>query len=646
MADQIVSVIAAGGGDYTSVQAAIDDADFAGIDRYIVEIQDASTYTENVTIGGSANGPPTASSHVVLRVNDANYHAGVVGAGAKIRGNTGGHSVTISEAFVHLLKLNVLIDTTASVSAECVRLTADDLADDSLIERCILDADTRNEGVTDQVDCVHSTGDVVDITHTFYNSLFIDAGRSGIHDFQSDCTFNVEFCTVFGCGLTGSFGAGIFLGRGNGAGSTTNIYNTASVNESVNADGDFDQEGSSSWVGSNNLSGDASAPGTSPTINEAAADLFTAPATFDLSIKDVDSALYLGGTDRSGSKPDSRVDATVDIKGNTRPTTPSIGAYEFVSGDRTITAAQAGYLATQAATAKAIVKVTSAASAYLATQSSTVAVRNKVTAAQSAYLGTQSATLTTGLSTRLVSAAQVAFLAQQSSTAKLISKITAAQSAYLATQTAELGELPTSVVSASQAAYLATQAATVTVADAPAKFLSTEVAFERVRPAVFFDLDLAAGATNVWTGTGEIEVDGTVYLPIDAFEASFSISESIDLEDLSVDLRLVGAQAEFLAIALNEPVQGRLASVWLGAMDTRGRLVVRRKIFMGVIRAMPLRQSGDGQQITIEVESSLTFRNNGPVLRYASGDQSLIDPSDTFFDSLPGQGSQEIRFGR
>ncbi len=173
-----------------------------------------------------------------------------------------------------------------------------------------------------------------------------------------------------------------------------------------------------------------------------------------------------------------------------------------------------------------------------------------------------------------------------------------------------------------------------------------EITKQTIYPAVFIDLLLDSGETNIWTGIGSVNVDGKDYLSLAGFDSAFSIQEGVEVEDLAADLRIAGQQAEFLAISLNEPAQGREASVWIGALDSDGNVVEREKVFAGIIRNMPIRQSVEAQDISIEVESSLTFRNNGAVLRCSTADQRLIDAEDTLFDFLPGLEASDLRFGR
>lgn len=646
MADTTVVVKQNGTGDYTSIQAAVDDADITA-GRYIIEIQDAELYAENVVIGGSVGAPATSTNHIVLRVDDANYHAGVPGAGARIQGNTGDHTITIEENWVHLLKLNVLRDSVNTISAECVRLQITDAADESLIERCILDGNARNKGVVNQCDCVYSQGDAAGVRHTFYNSLFIDNGRSGIHDFQGLARFNVEFCTIFRGSRSNTDGnaASVYLSRGPTANAVLHAYNTIAAHGPADTGLIGDWTGNGTTTASNNASSDTTSRGTSALTELDPEDQFTNTGTFDCTIKDVDADIYLAGTDRSGSPPDARVDPAVDIAGNTRPATPSIGCYEFVPTDPDITATMLLDAPDLAGQAEAIVKadLTATLDAPDLAAQLVAPLAITLTALLDAPDLVASMTLTP---IRDVTASFALDAPDLAASAAVQNDITALMALDAPDLDGQIGPPEFAEINASMLLDAPDLVATATVSAGTPAVFDDEAARECIYPAIFLDLLLADGVVNLWTGVGQIEVEGTDYLPLAGFDGAFSIQEGIRVEDLAADLRLAGQQAEFLAIALNEPVQGREAAVWLGMMDTSDRLLARDLIFSGIIRNMPIRQSAESQDITIEVESSLTFRNNGAVLRCSSADQKLTDAGDTFFDFLPGLEASDLRFGR
>jgi len=328
MADSVNTVNSGGGADYTTIQAAIDDSDFTGIDRWVIEIQNNARYSENLTVGGSL-GTPTSTSHIFITAVDASYHAGVAGAGTRIQPTAADHAAEITEAFVHLHKLNIQISSASSSSNECIRITGD--LDGLIFERCILDGQERNRTTSDGDGIYHNNDNP---TINLYNTLIIDCGRLNCHHNRFGGTLNAEFLTSYRSSVdesTAGQQGNIFAPRTSGS-PTLNVYNTVAADTVPAGVDEFQSAGSPTTNASHNAAQDTSAPGTSTVSNLVPADAWTDPTNFDLTILDTDSALYQAGTDRSGSKPDSRVDATIDIVGTTRPATPSIGAFELAAG--------------------------------------------------------------------------------------------------------------------------------------------------------------------------------------------------------------------------------------------------------------------------------------------------------------------------
>jgi len=334
MADTTVTVNQGGGADYTVLQTAIDDSDVA-TGFYKVEIEDAVRYSENITAGGST-GTPTAANYLWITATDAAYHAGVVGDGALVHPTAAGHAITITEAYVRLEKLHVRISSASANSNECIRVN-DNYAD-ILIERCILDAHQRSRATVDG-DCLYIDNDAAGIV-TVYNTLMVDAARLWVNG-DSNGTINLEFCTGYRSTVNEASAnqqGGLYLPRGGANNPTVVVYNNATADTVQNDE--WRQDGSPTTSGSHNASEDLTALGTSAVTGITPADEWNDPTNFDLTIKNSGS-LFEGGTDRSGSKPDSRVDATIDIVGTTRPATPSIGAFEFVAGGVTGSVVQA-----------------------------------------------------------------------------------------------------------------------------------------------------------------------------------------------------------------------------------------------------------------------------------------------------------------
>lgn len=111
MADTVVTVIAGGGGDYTTVQAAVAAADVSS-GKYIIRISDNSLYDESIDIDG-VTGTPSATNYLVLEAASANSHVGVPGTGHARLTMTNGfvqYGMEISESYTVVQNLEIISD--------------------------------------------------------------------------------------------------------------------------------------------------------------------------------------------------------------------------------------------------------------------------------------------------------------------------------------------------------------------------------------------------------------------------------------------------------------------------------------------------------------------------------------------------------
>ena len=321
MPDVTVTVNQTGGTpDFTVIQTALDDSDVTD-GFYRAEVQDASAYVENIDMIGST-GTPTVANYMHLTVTDGAYHAGVVGAGASITPTGADHAVILSEPFARISKMLVVASTDTTQSLECIRFDSDN----GLVDRCILDSNERGVSRTDG-DAVYI--DTNDITCQVYNTVIIDSSRNGIQIFNRNTVLNFEFVTAYQNSVTeasaSQFGTFMLPRTGTSPPPTINSYNNVAA--ATDPGPDWISFGTPIVNASNNASEDTTAIGTGPLTGLVPADEWTDPTNFDLTILDTNSQIHLAGVTRVF--PDVRPNAGIDIRGVTRPSPPSIGAYEI-----------------------------------------------------------------------------------------------------------------------------------------------------------------------------------------------------------------------------------------------------------------------------------------------------------------------------
>lgn len=383
MANTTVTVIAAGGGDYTTIQAAIDAADITS-GWWKIVISDNSTYTENLSISGSV-GTPSATNYVWLTVAAANRHAGqFAGTHAKIDAAAPGVLLDITEAYVRVEGLHFR-RTTGTSSAVTIN------ANNVVVSRCLFGDISPSTIGNHAIVISGSSGGVRSVS--IDNCAIVGTRNTPIVVGNSSIyavTVNIDHCTVVrgrGGGVASTLDAlGLYAQTDADGGITVNTYNTTFVGVTLSGLSDINLHYISGVAGivlngSNNLrksaistvgagvvdnsTGWQVASSGIATVSKTSGAWYVVQIDADADTGDFmlldDAAGNLAantGIDRTGSEPDPRQDFSTDIAGLARQASSvDIGAYQYVV-DAAPAPAPIGPTITVAATATGTAPVT------------------------------------------------------------------------------------------------------------------------------------------------------------------------------------------------------------------------------------------------------------------------------------------------
>ena len=357
------SVQAGGGGDYTTIQGAIDDfanhgaGAYASGDIWKIEIDDDSEYNESLTV--NLTGTPSETSYVWITGGTSNRHSGVAGTGhPRLRADDGNHAITISDPYTRIEWLEIEQDGSGS-SDEGIRVNED--ADNVLISHCIIwtDDDTASQ------DGIY-TGNW-DIANLSIDNCAIYGFRRAQINMQSFSgaatqSINVDHCTLIHQSTTAETeSGGLAVRQSHGSSVTTvNVYNTIGYMEvGTTNEPFFDNNGTirgapsgtMTWNGSHNLAGDLgtndeidatdntsnwqfATDGDEDTTQSSGSyvvfeDIGSGTEDFRLLDEAAGNLAIANGTNRIGSEPDFRQNFRIDITGGIRSTgVVDIGAHQ------------------------------------------------------------------------------------------------------------------------------------------------------------------------------------------------------------------------------------------------------------------------------------------------------------------------------
>jgi hypothetical protein len=147
----------------------------------------------------------------------------------------------------------------------------------------------------------------------------------------------------------------------------------------------------------------------------------------------------------------------------------------------------------------------------------------------------------------------------------------------------------------------------------------------------------------LWTGIGEIEIDGNTYTGAGGLLSISAISETSDISAQGATLSLSGIPSTLLSLALQVPYTGRLCKVKFGLMASP---VVTTTLFIGYMDQMNIVDGAETANITIMVESKLIDLERPRTHRYTSESQKSRFAGDLAFDFVSDLQDKPLSWGR
>lgn len=171
----------------------------------------------------------------------------------------------------------------------------------------------------------------------------------------------------------------------------------------------------------------------------------------------------------------------------------------------------------------------------------------------------------------------------------------------------------------------------------------TEVTADQLRPLVLVKFEFDSGDLRLWNGIRPLTYNAEVYTGAGTLLQISGIQETQQLKAAGVEFMLSGIDAGAISVAMAEDYQGRLVTLWFGALDEND-LVVDSPFqqFQGVLDLMELTDDGGEAIIKVTAENDLVALERPRVRRNTDEDQELDYPGDRFFEFVPGLQEKEI----
>lgn len=177
--------------------------------------------------------------------------------------------------------------------------------------------------------------------------------------------------------------------------------------------------------------------------------------------------------------------------------------------------------------------------------------------------------------------------------------------------------------------------------------LTSEFGSTELQPFYAVELVFDSGTLNFWTGYGEITANSVTWTGAGQV---LGISDSIENTDLGANgmtLTFSGLDSSFVSIALTENYRGRLAKVYIGALDADGASVSDLyQIFAGRMDTMTIQENGQTATLTLTVENVLIDLERPRTRLYTNEEQLERYPGDVSLENVAKLQDREVIWGR
>lgn len=191
-----------------------------------------------------------------------------------------------------------------------------------------------------------------------------------------------------------------------------------------------------------------------------------------------------------------------------------------------------------------------------------------------------------------------------------------------------------------------------------------------VNISLLADFEFDSQTVYMWTGIGNLIIDGNTYIGVGNLVGISEIRESQNLEANGLAMSLSGVSSTLVSVALQETFQGRICRLWLAVTATENRIAQEGDegailqedgsyillenelvgapylLFTGMMDTMEINDDGKSAIITLNAENVLLQLKRSKVRRYTDEDQKAEFPQDRGLEFIASLQDRQIVWGR
>lgn len=177
--------------------------------------------------------------------------------------------------------------------------------------------------------------------------------------------------------------------------------------------------------------------------------------------------------------------------------------------------------------------------------------------------------------------------------------------------------------------------------------LQTELNASELKPFYAVEFLFDSGDVRFWTGYDEIIANGEEWAGSGTVMGIASSNETTDLSANGMTFTFSGLDSSFVAVALRENYRGRIARLYLGALNAQNQPVSDLyQLFAGRMDVMTIQEDGQSATVTISVENVLIDLERPRVRKYTNEEQLARYPNDKSLEMVASLQEKDIAWGR
>jgi hypothetical protein len=200
-------------------------------------------------------------------------------------------------------------------------------------------------------------------------------------------------------------------------------------------------------------------------------------------------------------------------------------------------------------------------------------------------------------------------------------------------------------------------------------FFAVELMFD-TRTVDFGGVNIESGPLYLWTGLGDLTIGDITYTGTGSMLQISDVKETADIAAAGATLTISGIPTEILALALQEPYQGRLCYLKFGMIGANKDFLLKQDgsflllensssidistgdpdaltdLFVGYMDQMNIDEGPETSVIGLAVESKLIDLERPRIQRYTSASQKARYAGDLAFDFIPDLQDKPLSWGR